>query len=152
MSLYFHTTTFERREIADDVMEAWLGASNPKADDWQLVPAEPEYDAETQAAAVWGQGEWLVRDLTADELAAKTRKVWPDRGAFWAEFTIQEKAAILGNSGNPTIGLVLEELRMWNGEVWSDDPNGGGRVMMGLTALVGAGIISEERKAEVLAK
>lgn len=79
------------------------------------------------------------------------RKVWPDAGAFWSEFTLQEKAAIVA-SNDATIKLIMEELRMWRGEVWSDDPAGGGRVMMGLNALVSAGIISEQRKMEVLAK
>jgi hypothetical protein len=41
----------------------------------------PAYDASTQHTPEWGDGEWVVRDLTPDELAATARS---NLAAYWA--------------------------------------------------------------------
>jgi hypothetical protein len=91
-------------------------------------------------------GQWVIRDKTAEELAAETRKVWPSSADFWAAFTDSEKLAILAST---IAGIILlrEELRLWTGEVWSDDA----RVQAGLSGLVATGIITAERKVTILA-
>jgi hypothetical protein len=84
---------------------------------------------------------------TPDEIAAATRKAWPTVADFWAEFTSAEQLAIM-DSAAPSLRLLLEALRMWRGEVWSDDA----RVTSGLDALTTAQVITDNRRKEIIAK
>ena len=104
----------------------------------------------------WGGLEWkderelpneqtLVAALQAADAILAARKIWPSSADFWAAFTDAEKLAIL-TSTIAGIILLREELRLWTGEVWSDDS----RVQSGLNALVAVGILTPERKAAIL--
>lgn len=119
---------------------------------------DPVYEATTHRLervapyADLDAGEWVIRStvavsLTEDELAALARKTWPNAAAFLAEFTMPELAAV-SLSTDPTVSALRLLLLAWPADVWSDDP----RIVMGLTALVSAGIINETRKAEIIAK
>jgi hypothetical protein len=112
---------------------------------WKDVPP-PAYDEATETIT-FEDGAWVKRNLTAEEIAAATRKIWPDVAAFWSEFTDSEKLGITDSSING-IKLLREELRMWRGEVWSDDP----RVQQGLAGLVAVGILEDTRPEEITAK
>lgn len=94
-------------------------------------PGKPPTLAEIESA--WSQLE--------------ARKIWPSVADFWAEFSDAEKLAI-ASSTIPGIRLLHEELRMWRGEVWSDDP----KVQQGLSGLVAVGILTESRKNKILTK
>jgi hypothetical protein len=107
----------------------------------------PEYDAATHHAPEWVDGQWVSVALTADALAALARKTWPNAAAFLSEFSLPELAAI-SLSTDPTIAALRLLLASWPADVWSDDP----RIVMGLAALVSAGIIDETRSAEITAK
>lgn len=87
----------------------------------------------------------MISDKTPEELAAETRKVWPSSADFWGAFTDAEKLAIIAST---IAGIILlrEELRLWTGEVWSDDA----RVQAGLTGLVAVGILTNDRKSAIL--
>jgi hypothetical protein len=129
-------------------------------EDWappRLVPLvkllQPAHDEATQTCEpllVWHddrvERDWTIRDLTPEEIAARNRKVWPNAQAFLTEFTFPEMAAI-SLSADPTIAALRLLLSAWAGEVYSDDE----RVQTGLDALVSLGIISNERRAEILA-
>jgi hypothetical protein len=91
--------------------------------------------------------DWDIIDKTAEEIAAEARKIWLTVADFWAEFSDTEKLAI-ADSPIPGIRLLHEELRMWRGEVWSDEP----KVQQGLGGLVAVGILTESRKSQILAK
>ena len=89
---------------------------------------------------------------TLEELQAawdqlQSRKIWSTVADFWGEFSNAEKLAI-ADSKIPDIRLLHEELRMWRGEVWSDDP----KVQQGLTGLVAVSILTESRKTQILKK
>jgi hypothetical protein len=75
----------------------------------------------------------------------EARKIWPTVADFWGEFSDAEKLVIAGSTISG-IRLLHEELRMWRGEVWSDDP----KVQQGLSGLVAVGILTESRKTEIL--
>jgi hypothetical protein len=118
------------------------GAINTATHRLRFVPAHA--DLET--------GEWVLRSweavaLTPDELAARARKTWPNASAFLGEFSMPELAAI-SLSADPTIAALRLLLASWPSDVWSDDA----RIVMGLAALVSAGIIDETRSAEITAK
>jgi hypothetical protein len=145
MSTYHNTTTNETRDFDNAWFEAAVAAGNPKVTGWALRPAAPTHSS-TQRAPEWVNGAWLVTDKTPEELAAESRKIWPSSADFWAAFTDAEKLAILAST---IAGIILlrEELRLWTGEVWSDDA----RVQAGLTGLVAVGILTNDRKAAILA-
>jgi hypothetical protein len=147
MSLYFRIAKpDDLRDLADQ-MAAWIEADNPKRLDWAEQPSPPAHDASTQHAPEWGDGEWIVRDLSPDELASAARKTWPNAAAFLGQFTMPELAAI-ELSTDPTIAALRLLLASWPADVWSDDP----RIVMGLDALESAGIITEARRGEIVAK
>jgi hypothetical protein len=129
-------------------------------DDWtppQLVPLiklpMPELPAgkTAQPTLIWHadrvERDWILVDLTPEEIAAATRKAWPTVADFWSEFTSAEQLAIM-DSAAPSLRLLLEALRMWRGEVWSDDA----RVTSGLDALTTAQVITDNRRKEIIAK
>lgn len=89
--------------------------------------------------------DWDIKTKTAEEIVLAKRKIWKTKTDFWNELTNSEKASIISNE-TIEIKLLVEELRMWIGEVWSDDS----RITQGLAALVFCGIITEERKNEIL--
>jgi hypothetical protein len=72
-------------------------------------------------------------------------KIWQDVQQFMAEFTMPEKAQI-AMSTDPTIAALRFELTTWLSNVCADDA----RVIAGLNKLVELGIITEERKTEIL--
>lgn len=144
MSTYFHTTTHETRDFNDAWFAAAVAAQNPKVEGWILRAAAPSHTS-TQHPPQWVDGQWVTHNKTAEELAADARKIWPSSADFWANFTEAEKLAILAST---IAGIILlrEELRLWTGEVWSDDT----RVQSGLNGLVAVGILTPERKAIIL--
>ena len=91
--------------------------------------------------------EATVRQLTADEIAAAARKVWPTSADYLIEFTFEEMA-VISLSQDPTIAASRLLMASWAGEVWSDDP----RVLAGIEALITQGIISQARANEILSK
>jgi len=111
----------------------------------ETVP--PSYDTTTQHAPEWINGTWVVRDKTAEEIAADSAKTWPTKTEFWAEFTDAEKLAIL-DSTIPQIRLLDKELTMWSGSIASTDA----RIIGGMSALVTAGILTEARSTAILSK
>jgi hypothetical protein len=83
----------------------------------------------------------------AEQEAHAARKIWPNAAAFLGGFSMPELAAI-SLSTDPTVAALRLLLASWPSDVWSDDP----RIVMGLGALVSAGIIDETRSAEIVAK
>jgi hypothetical protein len=126
------------RDLGEQVA-AWTAAGNPKADDWAPMPPEPTYDPGTQQAPQWIDGQWIIEPL---EILSKR---WPDAEAFVAEFTLPEMAAI-GLSTDPIIAALRFLLSSWRSQVISDDP----RVQAGMDALVQTGVLTEDRRVEIL--
>jgi hypothetical protein len=122
----------------------------------------PSHDAATERVksippfADLASGEWVTSSyevvvLTSDEIAEiailAARKIWPDAATFLGEFTMSELAAI-ELSTDHTIAALRLLLASWPADIYSDDP----RIIGGLSALVAAGIITEARRGEILAK
>ncbi len=92
-----------------------------------------------------GGGKPTYAEILAGWETITARKVWSNAMEFWNEFTDQEKQSV-ATSEDTLIKLVLEELRLSRGEIWSDDP----RLGAGLDAAIAAQIITAERKIEIL--
>lgn len=139
--------------LQQDEEGKWIDAPKGKT----VVPLvklpQPETSATQKAdpVLVWYKDRvergWDIINKTAEEIAADSRKIWSTVADFWGEFSNAEKLSI-ADSKIPDIRLLHEELRMWRGEVWSDDP----KVKQGLSGLVAVGIINESRKTEILRK
>jgi hypothetical protein len=145
MSLHYNSETGETRDIDPAVHAAWVLAANPKALVWQPVPPPPDYNAATQHPPEWIAGAWVVRDMTPEEIAAATRKVWPDTAHFWGEFTDAEAEAI-AISTHPYVRRLAATLYTWRSVLFSDDP----RVAGGLQLLEAVGILTPERRTAIL--
>jgi hypothetical protein len=89
--------------------------------------------------------DWSIRDMTAEELAASTRKVWADAGEFFAEFTDAEQEGI-ATSTHPVVGRLRLLLSTWRARLFSDEP----RVAGGLIYLESINIITPARRAAIL--
>jgi hypothetical protein len=79
--IYYHTTTFERREIPAETIAAWQAANNPKRHDWAAQPEQPTPDA------VWRGGEWVTpepptRDALYPHAENYQVRAWMIRGGL----------------------------------------------------------------------
>lgn len=72
-------------------------------------------------------------------------KRWLDTEAFMSEFTLDEIGEI-SLSTDPVIAALRFMLSTWRSEVHADDS----RVLLGINSLVGLGILTEERKTQIL--
>lgn len=89
--------------------------------------------------------DWVVRDMTPEELAAAARKVWADTAEFWAEFTDEEAEAI-AVSAHPVVRRLALMLATWRARLFSDDP----RVAGGLQLLEAVGILTSQRRVAIM--
>lgn len=112
----------------------------------ELSPA-----ARADTLAQWARCELERQEEQAaaatTSLAASVRKTWPNVAAFLSAFTMTELAGI-SLSTDPPLAALRILLLSHPDEVWSDDP----RILAGLDALVAAGVITEERRSEIVAK
>lgn len=105
------------------------------------------------------EDDWVMPDdgskmLESDAIAAGMQwatpaappPIWPNAQAFMAAFTMEEKAAI-ALSTDPTTAALRLELTTWMSTV---DPSHE-LVQTGLNQLVSIGILTESRKAEIIA-
>lgn len=68
MPNYYNKTTFERKDIAQELIDLWTETSNPKLGEYELTPPQPTPDA------VWDKGVWIIPPAptyTAEEWLAK---------------------------------------------------------------------------------
>ena len=120
------------------------GADFQRADDFltlkttwsdnRPIPSEEEINA-----------SWA--EIEAEQVLAASRKIWATVADFYAEFTGTEKY-LIQSSTVPAIVVARGDLAMWRGDVWSDNVD----VLAGLDAMVEAGVITAERKIEILKK
>lgn len=144
MTLIYLTHQGELRRYDADQADDAKAIDNLMRKGWERT-TPPDIDPATHRLE-WN-GEWVIVELTDEEKAALARKVWTSSAAFWGEFTDSEKLAILAST-IPGMILLREELRLWTGEVWSDDA----RVQQGLAGLVAAGLLTAERQGAILKK
>ena len=104
------------------------------------IPESAEMPTEEQMAAA-------LESVEAQQSLTSARKIWPTVADFYAEFTPTEKY-LIQSSTIPAIVVARGDLAMWRGDVWSDNAD----VLAGLDAMVTAGVLTAERRAEILAK
>lgn len=89
--------------------------------------------------------EWVTNDITRESLLAK--KIWDTNYDFIMEFTKAERKSLRKNN-NDDVGDLWVQITTWQGDVHSDDP----RIVGGLDLIEALGIITPERRAEILSK
>lgn len=62
MKNYYNTTTFEIREIPEELVSQWIEKNNPKASEWSELPEQPSFDPSTEICE-WVNGSWVVSAL-----------------------------------------------------------------------------------------
>ncbi|MFN5250966.1 MAG: hypothetical protein ACK5DE_07940 [Bacteroidota bacterium] len=64
MPNYFNNTTFDCKDIDQELIDLWVSTDNPKLGEYTLTPPQPEPDA------IWGPGYWIIpppQSWTAEE-------------------------------------------------------------------------------------
>jgi hypothetical protein len=126
MRLYFNRTTFEIDEKPESVIAAWEEAGNPKLNDWLPLPEKPTHDEAAQHAPVWGEGVWVVRDKTVEEIAAERRAAFPDAQKYqvvdWmTRAGIDNPSALIVAIITGAISDALErrvQINRWHSLIW----------------------------------
>jgi len=54
MPNYYNNTTFDRKDIDQELIDLWVSTDNPKLGEYTLTPPQPEPDA------IWGPGYWII--------------------------------------------------------------------------------------------
>lgn len=71
MTLYYHQNTYEIKELPDELILAWEEKSNPKRNDWILVPEKPSIEA------IWSNGSWSIPEIQIPEIvSARQIRLW----------------------------------------------------------------------------
>lgn len=120
------------------------GADYRRADDLATL-TETWVDARPVPSEAAINEAWA--EIEAAQALIDARKIWPTVADFYAEFTPTEKY-LIQSSAIPSIVVARGDLAMWRGDVWSDNPD----VLAGLDAMVAAGVLTAERRSEILAK
>lgn len=130
----------------------------PRGDDEEVIGLDPRYRAleliqQPQPEITAGQAlnptetiDLQAGTVTRGYDVINLTKQWANVQAFMAAFTDVEKAAI-SLSTDPTIAGLLLTLTTWQATVQPDDVH----VITGLNQLVTLGILTDTRKAEILA-
>lgn len=112
---------------------------------------KPQHDSKLfycESKPVWFEDrverDWEILPLSPEEIAANNRRIYT-KPQFWSRFTVSEKAAI-HRSDDDYVIAIYSDLNNWQGEVWNDDI----RIVQGMDYLEYAGILSAERKEEIL--
>lgn len=130
---------FTRVETAADII------ANLQRKGW-VENEPPAHDAATQHAPTWNGTAWVTQDKTAEEIAAEARRVWTP-AEFRALFTDAELLAFLAAAKQDAQLDMLRFKLTTVQQVVSDNPE----LLGAMDALVTAGILTEQRKQEILA-
>lgn len=124
----------------DVVIKAPLGQAYVPVDERPIPPAGKKTKQVISATKI----SWELIDMTPEEIEIANRVIWSSGYDFLQMFTVEEQTAIATNPATAALGM---QLAGWPGEVWSDDA----RIQAGFDACIAAGIITSERKAEIIA-
>ena len=124
----------EALQAAGVISSGWV----VRGEDYELAPGDSITPEQLSAA---------LAQVAAEQSLAAARKIWPTVADFYAEFTGTEKY-LIHSSTVPVIVVARGDLAMWRGDVWSDNAD----ILAGLDAMVTAGVLTAERRAEILAK
>lgn len=148
MKLLFHTPSQKLKPYPRGDDEPVVGLAQ-EYEVYELTQEPPpSFDATTHTCTatetIDAQSKTVTRGWTVQARPA-TPKVWMNAQQFMAAFTMQEKTAV-ALSSDPTLAALRLELSTWLSPVHADDA----RVTAGLNKLVELGILSAERKTEIL--
>lgn len=146
MKVLFHqpTQTIKPYPRSDD--DPVVGLS-PEYEVFDVMQdAQPDYDHATQICRATETVDAQNKMVTRGWAIEARPLMWGSAQQFMAAFTMEEKAAV-ALSTDPTLAALRLELSTWLSSVHADDA----RVIAGLNKLVELGIISAERKTEILA-
>jgi hypothetical protein len=137
------------KDIEDSLYSQWVSTGNPKKDVYRLViesePPEVSKNEVTVKSFVVNPTTvnvvWAVRQKTPDEL----RMIFTAY-EFLLRFTPQERAAFRAAANTDPLVADFQQLAQAAQEIVSDDP----LTIMGLNYLVSVGLLTEQRKNEIL--
>ena len=137
MSLYYRGT--EIREIDDALYAAWVAAGNPKAVDWQPLPAQPVHDQNTHTVR-WDGAQWVVEAIPIEQMQAQVGAAVQSMidavctsGVPYFRDIFSARSYV--NDPNPAYHARAVTLRDWSSSVWTALDEIQADVMAGLRSL-----------------
>lgn len=152
MSVYAYVNNnkiIEFKQIDDSLYQSWVSSGNPKKDAYLIVNLSQPPTVASNEVAEYNflinsnsvDQIWTVRNKTTEEL----RKTWTSY-QFLLRFTQQERIAY--RNAAKTDEMVADFLNLATAaqEIVNDDP----MTLAGMSYLVQIGILTEQRKNEIL--
>jgi hypothetical protein len=108
MPNYYNKTNFERKDIAQELIDLWTETSNPKLDEYELTPPQPTPDA------TWGPGYWIIPPP-----ATYTANAWLEKEGYGPTqlVTLLDLAAQLQAAGK--VSAKFNSVHDWTNQILS---------------------------------
>jgi hypothetical protein len=102
MPNYYSKTNFERKDIAQELIDLWTETSNPKLGEYELTPPQPTPDA------TWGLGYWII-----PAPATYTANAWLEKEGYGPTqlVTLLDLTAQLQAAGK--VSPKLDAVKLW---------------------------------------
>jgi hypothetical protein len=109
MPNYYNKTNFERKDIAQELIDLWVETSNPKLGEYELTPPQPTPDA------TWGPGYWII-----PAPATYTANAWLDKEGYGPTqlVTLLDLTAQLQAAGK--VSPKLDAVRLWTNMILAE--------------------------------
>lgn len=106
MPNYYNKTTFERKDIAQELIDLWTETSNPKLGEYELTPPAPSPNA------VWDNGQWVI-----PAPATYTAEAWLNKEGYGPTqlVTLLDLYATLVSSGKSS--PKLNAVKVWTNSI-----------------------------------
>jgi hypothetical protein len=109
MPNYYNKTNFERKDIAQELIDLWTETSNPKLDEYALTPEKPAENA------VWGPGYWIIPPAPT-----YTANAWLEKEGYGPTqlVTLLDLAAQLQGAGK--VSEKLNAVKAWTNTILAE--------------------------------
>ena len=109
MPNYYNKTNFDRKDIAQELIDLWVETSNPKLDEYELTPPAPSPNA------VWENGQWVI-----PAPATYTANAWLEKEGYGPTqlVTLLDLAAQLQVAGK--VSEKLNAVKAWTNTILAE--------------------------------
>ena len=109
MPNYYNKTNFERKDIAQELIDLWTETSNPKLGEYELTPPQPTPDA------TWGPGYWII-----PAPATYTANAWLEKEGYGPTqlVTLLDLTAQLQVAGK--VSPKLDAVKLWTNMILAE--------------------------------
>jgi hypothetical protein len=109
MPNYYNKTNFERKDIAQELIDLWTETSNPKLGEYELTPPAPSPNA------VWENGQWVIPPAPT-----YTANAWLEKEGYGPTqlVTLLDLTAQLQAAGK--VSPKLDTVKLWTNMILAE--------------------------------